>query len=87
MVFFITDITEVKTDGHDVRWSDPVRMRLQKVRHEFFNFDGIPFMCIANMAMNCQFGHSESQQAYQRRTAKRVNFICFVWVLLFFIYT
>ena len=69
----LSDIKEVKLTGHDIRWSDPVKMRLQKVRHEFFNFDGIPFMCVANMAMSCQFGTGESEKAYQKRAAKRVS--------------
>ncbi|XP_066927395.1 uncharacterized protein [Clytia hemisphaerica] len=65
-------LTEVQLKGHDIRWNDPVKMRNAKIRHEFFNFNGVPFMSIANMAMNCQFGHGESEQVYLKRTAKRL---------------
>ena len=57
---------------HRVQWHDP-KDRFNHVRHDFFNFDGVPYLTVGTYHMTCQYGAPDSNDVLKRRSEKRVS--------------
>ena len=63
---------EIGTGKHRFLWNDP-KDRQTTVRHEFFNYDGVPYLTVGTYTMGCQYGAPEAEYLIKRRENKRVG--------------